>query len=279
MTTTLCTFPGKNGDLLWALPTVRAISRRLGAPVDLLLAAELEAIVPLLQQQPYLGDVRSAPEWTTQDTAPRSPRTPSPIALNVLGKTYAHILHLGYRDWPTPDVVLHTLHTANLAWQDVQPGDLFNEVDLALDEPWITVPRNPDPEGVTIGFTDEHFELKYGVTRLIRQTLNHRSFIVGRNARWGHEGNTPGLSWQQSAARMAGSQAFLGCCSALHVLAVALGTPVVLMEPNPHRHNPVFYPLGDRGPQVTLVRGTDGLPTFDARHVYDTLSSVLSRRF
>ncbi len=51
MSCTLCTFPGRYGDIIWALPTVRGISEVEG-PVDLLIAGEFASIVPLLEQQP-----------------------------------------------------------------------------------------------------------------------------------------------------------------------------------------------------------------------------------
>ena len=59
------------------------------------------------------------------------------------------------------------------------------------------------------------------------------------------------------------------------VLAVALGVPAVIVEPNPMRHNPIFWPLGMDGPQVTCVKGGDGKPTHDARHTADVLREKL----
>lgn len=287
----LCTFPGKFGDLLWALPTIRAISRRIGEPVHLRVAARFAGIVPLLQQQPYLGSVKAYLDWGVQDTAPISPRLP-PQAIDEqsggwpLG--YAVVLHLGYRSWPLPDVVRHTLETANDALTQVAPGewDVFTVEDLALDEPWITagaranfIPFNPRAAArIAVGFTDEHFELKYGVT-LLMDAANYTWAVtpIGRSPRWDTEGSGGGLmNWEETLGALQAASVFLGCCSALHVLAVAAGVPVVLMEPAEARWNPVFYPLGQDGPRVWLVKGTNHLPTFDARHVRDTLEQVLA---
>jgi hypothetical protein len=273
----LCTFPGKFGDLLWALPTVRAISRRIGAPVDLLLARELQAIVPLLRSQPYLGAVATECAWVTRDTAPRSPRTPPLVAY----PGYDRVIHLGYRDWPLPDVVRHTRETANEVCR-------LREEELTLDEPWIQAPDRttyPFP-ALAIAFTDEHFELKFGLTTLVLESfartysdLGYR-ILTTPGSRWDGEtwqpmrGKCP-TDWSGYATAFTGASVVLTDCSAPHVLAVAMGKPVVVMEPNPHRHNPVFYPLGTIG-QVELVVGTDGLPTFDARHVSDVLTRRLS---
>jgi hypothetical protein len=96
-------------------------------------------------------------------------------------------------------------------------------------------------------------------------------------SRWQTEAWHGITSWETAAGLIASSQLFLGCCSALHVLACGLGVPVVLMEPNPHRHHVNFYPYGTEGPRVTLVRGNDGQPTFDARHVLDAVRAGLAR--
>jgi hypothetical protein len=72
----LVTFPGRYGDLLWALPSVRAVSEAIGGPVDLVIAGPFGSIVPLLEQQDYLGTVTARPDWVVQDTAPMTPRTP-----------------------------------------------------------------------------------------------------------------------------------------------------------------------------------------------------------
>ena len=85
------------------------------------------------------------------------------------------------------------------------------------------------------------------------------------------------VEWLAYAQIMADARVVLADCSAAHVLAVAMGKPVILMEPNPNRHNPVFYPLGKIGPQVTLVLGGDRQPTWDARHTADAVKEALAQ--
>lgn len=295
----VCTFPGKYGDLLWALPTVRAISRRVGAPVHLRVSAGIASIVPLLQQQPYLASVKAYLDWTTENTAPISPRVPSAREHEV-GTV---VLNLGYRGWPTPNVVEHTRLTANdeasgYAWLPAEGHDYLGlrwdpirPEDLALGDPWITCDKPLEPYfwPWMYGFTDEYFELKYGLVRLLEgewtaSILGGMSarrmppICLGDNPRWRREAGETGTNWIETVEMITHAGAFLSDCSALHVLAVACGVPVVLVEPQAMRHNPVFYPLGTTGPQVTLVTGGDGLPTFDARHVRETLTRVAAAR-
>jgi hypothetical protein len=54
-----------------------------------------------------------------------------------------------------------------------------------------------------------------------------------------------------------------------------LGKQVVMVEPNEARWNPIFYPYDKTGGRVELVVGNDARPTFDARHVADTLKRFM----
>lgn len=282
----LCTFPGKFGDLLWALPTLRALCKRTGVPVSLLVAAPLASLIPLLRVQPYIGDCWADGNWLTEDTAPITPRvppTPEPGGTDHLAG-YEAVYHLGYTGWPQHVLPLNVQATCNAeALRYGSEGVYITVDDLNLHEPWIM----PPPHGMfggywdcVYGFTNEHFELKYGLVQLLERRPHWWSGLppcsIGENTRWEYEAGAMGTTWEEAALILDRTKVFLGCCSALHVLAVAMGVPVVMMEPNPHRHHPIFYPVGQDGHQVTLVKGNDGLPTFDARHVRDVLMSRLT---
>lgn len=273
----LCTFPGKFGDLIWALPTVRAIAEVVGEPVDLMIAGAYASIVPLIQRQSYIGKVLAEIDWLVENTAPMTPRIP-PMSFDD-SKAYDQVFHLGYRGWPETTLPRETF---DCAWN--QAGVWFRTqgaLHLDLTRPWIEAPyRIPHPTVYAVGFTDEHFELKYGLADLLYQHyLLHDRYPVNlsNSPRWNAEGGCHGMfSWESAAAWLSGAPAFVGCNSALHVLARAMDVPVVMMEPNPHRHNEIFYPYGKTGSGVELVLGNDGLPTFDARAVWETLCKVLA---
>lgn len=273
----LCTFPGKFGDLIWALPTIRAIAEVVGEPVDLMIAGAYASIVPLIQRQSYIGKVWAEIDWLVENTAPMTPRIP-PLSFED-SKDYDQIFHLGYRGWPETTLPRETFECA---WN--QAGVWFRTqgaLHLDLTRPWIEAPyRIPHPIAYAVGFTDEHFELKYGLADLLYQHyLLHDRYPVNlsNSPRWNAEGGCHGMfSWESAAAWLGSAPVFLGCNSALHVLARAMGVPVVMMEPNPHRHNDIFYPYGKSGKGVELVCGNDGLPTWDSRHVWDVLQRVLA---
>lgn len=264
-----CTFPGRHGDLLWALPTVRLISETYDTKVDLQIGREYAGIVPLLQLQPYLGEVWADPLWPG-DRAVLEEGGQPPHELGGYDRTY----HLGYPRWPTRPLPFETYDRISAGWT-VPESEL-------LRRPWITVPPLAEQEAypLAIGFTTEWFELKVGLIEILGHTWARAQAIngymlVAPGSRWTTEQPYVARDWVLAAQQLQAAKVFLGDCSALHVLAVALGTPVVAMEPNPDRWNPIFWPLGTTGPAVTLVRGTDGKPTFDARHVKDALIEAL----
>lgn len=266
----LASLPGRNGDQLWSLPTVRALAESYDQSITVCLSAKYAGLQSLIAAQPYVEDVLVLSDWVVEESAPISPRIPPTLP--------DHDRHfpLGYAGWPTPDLPRDIYRNALLAYEDPQGLQ-----PLDLKRPWITVVGAAVPCALAIGFTAEYFELKVGLVTLLERTVRLPSLvIVPVGSRWQterpHGSYALYLSdWLDAARLIRNSDLFFGCCSALHVLAVAIGTPVVLMEPNPQRWNDVFYPLGKSGPQVTLVLGGDGQPTFDARHCADVIREVM----
>lgn len=268
----LTTFPGRAGDLLWALPTVRAIAEVAQHPVDLQIAGEFASMVDLLSQQDYLSGVWADPRWTlTPPDDWKAPRLP---------RDYDRIFHLGYHGWPSLPLPREVEALLAEQWTSDLPG-LPPRIDLS--RPWITVkPWTQLPHDIAVGWSDCHFELKYGLTRLLSENWAHEhtsGFVLAApGSRWVSEGDMEAVDWLEAARRLASAKVFLGDCSALHVLAVALGILAVVVEPMEARLSSIFWPLGKDGPRVTLVRGNDGQATFDARHTAEYLTKVLEAR-
>lgn len=270
----LATMPGKFGDILWALPTVRALAETYGTRVDLCLSGKYGSIAELIRRQDYIGEVVVDAGWEVRDTAPMTPRAPT---RGLPERSWDRVIHLGYDGWPTGSLPYDIARRG--------PAEMC-PIDLA--RPWISVPAFTTSRAprFAVGFTDEWFELKYGlwelVNRVFRPLLEDRVLaaamaptnISGGPPRWSVEAGFGTCSWEKAAQLLSISPIFFGCCSALHVLAVALGKPCVIMEPNPHRHHDIFYPLGKTG-RVHLVTGNDGLPTHDARHCADAVKEAL----
>lgn len=277
----LVSFPGRYGDILWAMPVLRALSRRLNQPIDLAISGEFASIVPLLQQQDYLGQVTAYQTWSL--AAPESWRGP----MVGVADTYDAILHLGYRGWPQRPLPFEVLDTLNA--QSQIGGSQWTrfgtipDAELDLQTPWITVDGSASLTDLAVGFTEAWFELKFGLLCCLDAALPPYIVLTPPGTRWVTEMPPQTLpvcatDWIGSARIIRHATHFLGDCSALHVLAVALGTPAVIMEPMEGRWNPIFWPLGQDGPQVTVVRGNDGRPSFDARAVRAAVEQRLTRQ-
>lgn len=278
----LCTFPGRAGDVLWALPTVRAISRFHGLPVDLVIAQQYAHVLPVIRQQTdYIRYAWADPAWKVEDTAPISPREPT-RDFAIWGEPaveYEHVFHLGYTGWPTHPLPLYTYQQALREIPELETTPYF---DLA--EPWISLPVSKVRVPVVVGFTDEWIELKAGVVLACWRAGPEASGILITHApgsRWPEffeEGADPWehpkieeCSFTGAASRIQNCTVFLGCLSAMAVLARAMGKPTVLVEPEKMRHHPIFHD----GIHPGLVLGNDGRPTFDARATVAALAAAL----
>lgn len=267
----LVTFPGRYGDLLWALPTVRAIAEANGGQVDLLIAGEFTAIVPLLRQQPYLHAIYAESAWGLTP-----PKEWLPPTLPVLG--YERTIHCGFRGWPDQPLPQFIYAQTQREYPDLAMGP------LELDRPWISVtPAFPNLRATVVcGWSDCWFELKFGLMSLIGERVNDPYVITPHGSRWAQAALLASdwlgilqTDWLEAAQLTQKAKVFLGDCSALHVLAVAMGVPVIIMEPMEARWNPIFYPLGKTG-RVHLTVGLDGLPTFDSRHTAEAIEAALA---
>lgn len=279
--------PGRYGDLFWALPTIRALAEYHGEPARLLLPADsmdgtpMQAVVPLLEQQEYIGRVDVEAGWHITHDAPRKPRYPPSVEMGPMQA-------LGYTDWPKRPL---PYEIAALAGTDV--SNLAVGKPEVFFRPWITA----EPMGlglasgvprVAVHWTDRWFELKLGITKELQRNLVYDCAIdwyAGPGSRMAGAGATS-VDFLALARVLAGYKIVLTDCSAAHVLAAAVGVRTVLVvEPEPDRHHFIFWPgsalpgwtpMGTPlGARIKPVLGTDGAPTFDSRHTIDEIGKAL----
>jgi hypothetical protein len=244
----------------------RAIAEANGGQVALALSGKYCSLASLLRLQPYVSEVYVCADWQPEEYAVMTPMYPPTLPAGDWA-----VVSLAYRGWPDQPLPQYL-------WSQVQTGEGMAIAPLALERPWIETSESRRRRQISVGFSDEWFELKYGLVELLRPHWMSYCSLSGYSVgRWTVEGGRMAKTWERQARDLAGSRVCLACNSALHVLACAVGTPVVMMEPSEARWNPIFYPYGMDGPRVTLVRGNDGRPTFDARHVADALRKALDR--
>ncbi len=257
----LCTFPGRYGDLLWALPTIREIAEHTSTQVELLIAGEFAGIAALLAAQSYIASVIVDHDWSL------SSGWEPPVQAYHL---YDQVYHLGYRRWPELPLPFEIYERVASGWTPAP--------DQILARPWITSPEEGYPIDIAFGFTDCWFELKYALLALSFKWQRTYRGVFPPGSRWITEAGYGPTSWLEAAKIISRAKLLLTDCSALHVLGVGLGIPVLLVEPMDARWNPIFYPLGMDGPQVTVVKGLDGKPTFDARHLKEAIEHAFEAR-
>lgn len=285
-----CTMPGRYGDILWTLPTIRAISEAANEPVDLAVSAEYgrEDFLVMLRGHSYVHDVYAVPNWHVVESAPMSPRTP-PGPRDLAGLTdtwpmdnYDRIVHLGYQEWPDRSLPEYLYYQVQKEYPDLPLAP------LDLDRPWLTPRVGPGTSrGPFLGvcWTDEWAELKMGLTFSLSELLKTRALRAMlirpdgcRLAEWGWAlAEVPRLidapsDWSEAVSILANCCCYLGCLGGLWVVANGLGLPTVVVEPHEHRHHPIFWL--DR-PRNHMVIGNDGRPTFDGRHMRQVLEEVL----
>lgn len=277
------THPGKLGDLLWALPAARHISRQYGQPINLWLAAQCKPLVNLLEKQDYIGDITLDYDWQVQDTAPASPRMPPG------GPAQGSVVHLGYAAWPERPLPFQVVRQQGLHERDVDWS------------PWIAAvpgfPRGPSEDILLFHWTDRWFELKLGLTYLLTESLSALPLTAWsvrtgpESARWPAYRHAYGATLENIARQIAACSLVVTDCSAVHVLTAAMGKQCVVVEPETDRHHFIFWPgiersrLGEAdrwlkadnvfAERIFPVLGIDGLPTFDARHTADLIKELL----
>jgi len=214
MGTTLLTFSGKLGDILWCLPAARALHRQ-GWTVDFATMPAYAAVHELMAAQPYLRRAFALPGWQqVDDHCGARPRLPPSVP-----NGYAKAAHLTYERRPTYPLVEHALRVLRLPLEAAAGPFL---------EP---APRADAPARlVAYAFTGEAPEAKARVLHRLRQGLP-------AGTQFADVGKLPFL---EAAIVIASARFFLGCRSANWVVAQGVGARCLICEPNTGRREPIF---------------------------------------
>ena len=274
------TLPGKIGDILWALPTVREIARESGEKVRLIIPAMWKGVAPLLKAQDYVGEVTEldGKEWPIRMEAPIQPWYPP----GIFHRPGEMVINLGHSGWPSAPLPFQ--YWLNLA--ERWPG-LVKKTKPDMS-PWIQPHRmgmRMDFPQIYYGMSEQWIELKAGVLVALAESLYALIRVPGlpggRHMEFEFESRNGEVffseaGWIDSARIMSLCHLYVGCCSSQWVLACAMGVPVVLFDPDPGRHNEIFWWDGE-GKNEKVI-GSDGQPTWDARAVVQAVREKLHQR-
>lgn len=216
MSKVLCSFSGKNGDILWSLPTVREISRLTGGPVDFKIMPYYENLLPLLEYQPYIEHAAVIPDWLrTHSNHGDGPWEPPKSAEEGYEKVY----HLTYRAHPGIGAAAMPL----IDFIAYQQGIRFAEKPI----PFLDAPdTSPENNEVTFSFNDQYADQKEAFLSKLRSMFDPAITLFDPSH----------LPWLEAAAHIKHAVMHVGCRSAMWVVAVGLGKLTLTYEPHPARN-------------------------------------------
>lgn len=269
----LFTHPGKIGDLLWSLCTVRSYWEQNDRPEITFATSEYcRGLLPILEAQPYISHAVVLTDWVITGDCPGLQPAVPPVDPGRF-QNFAQVHHLGLTGWPEPTLV-----------EDY--GRRLGVGVVLRDRPWIrnTVPNNPG-DSVLVAFTDEWFELKVGLWRLINKALGirtrRRTGEVLGGLSWFHNMSPTGSRWdlELGEGTTGNLMSLMGAISraplvitdksAARVMAYGMGVATVVVEPSGPRHNPVFDPPSHWRQDRAKIEG------FDAREVVQAVKEAL----
>lgn len=255
---TLVTFPGKIGDCLWAMASMKEIAKRQGKGIAVALSPYLKPLQRLLMLQDWVQECMILPDWQVEFNAPVTPRIPPSIPDGY------DVIHLGLEHWPDP-----TLPQAFARIVDVYPDGT----------PWISAPWTSCLSGTgtpCIVWTDEWVELKVGlIAALVRAIPSQFTLLTHPRARLGTEFTFPPaikvccVDIYNMACYLGQTPLLITDKSMARVLAYGMGTGTLVVEPSEPRHNPVFDPPTQWRQDLAVLNG------FDAREVVQLVGEYL----
>lgn len=226
MSKVLCTFTGPYGDILWSLPTVRAISQMVGERVDFATMPGYQSLHYLIEYQPYIDKFFTIPDWYCTGS-PHGNQPWSPPANRV--KDYERCFNLTYKAHPGIG------------------GKRLPLIDFIADQQGIKFIENPLPflkvrsdfgyekalPFVAYAFNPMHFDLK---TKFLECLQSAKLDVVFNDVTI--------MPWLNAATVIKHAIAFVGCRSSNNVLAHGVGQKNIFIY-EPHINRKASGPFGD----------------------------------
>jgi SAM-dependent methyltransferase len=210
MASVACAHPGKMGDALYALPAVRSIARRHGAPVDFYTSEYCAPLKRLFEAQDCVDRFVVAHDYVLQDfgCGCRPWQVPVPAG-------YDAVYQLGFRDMPDGPIPEFIARSAGVDCGEVRYD--FPSFTLDMPEPYIV----SAPRGHT------------AYSPLFRELVARSRVAIVEVGAAGDGTGAPGvvdrtgLDMLEVLPLLAGSVGFVGLQSAMLVLANGFPIPKV----------------------------------------------------
>ncbi len=238
--------PGKIGDALWTLPTVRFLAKKHGCQVDFYTSEVCRPLIRLLEYQPYIRRVVIPPEYRVKNMSCGVQPWLVPVP-----PEYNAIYHLGFRSYPNRFLPRWIAESVGVPWP------------LPLEVECPQVPTPPDPYVVLAPRGDSPHRRDF--EEFVERCPLHVVQVGSAGEAVGSFGrDLTGLDFLETATWLSGCCAFIGLHSALLVLAagfpcwkVGVGEGDLQHVLHSKRHRYLTYPTANQLLEVVH----DGLPS------------------
>ena len=215
----LTSMPGKFGDILWSLATVKHISNYYKTPVTFMIMPTYFSLRPLLESQSYIDKVLVNDEWLCTGS-PHGDQPFLPQNSNAIEWEYDVVHHLGYRYHP------------GIMYQGKAVIDfLAFQHGLLLEEPvcpFIEVKSEPG-NCIAYAFNPEYPNEKKRFWDIVNSTCGLPVVDVTK------------LPWHAAAEVINSAMCFIGDRSSNYVMAHGVAQKnIFIFEPNPSRDSLAF---------------------------------------
>lgn len=229
----LASFSGKNGDILWSLPTVRALAAQHLEPIDFCIMPQYEKLLPLLNMQPYINQAFVVDDWLCSGSPCGDQPWQHPERLN---EGYLYSYPLTYKYHPALFLAHHTMVNARAPLPNVE--GVYKDFIFVDSKAWIMKETEPFDKIIPYAFNEMmgHSKEAYRDGLMIRAASQGYSFCdLGQ------------FNWVDAALYIKACGRVLTDRSAIHVLAHGLGCKRVgIAEPIAARNTVTFvWPYGD----------------------------------
>lgn len=221
MTKALCTFPGPNGDILWSLPTAKALADMYGESVDFGVMPYYENLLPLIANQPYISKAFVVKDWIRLHSNYGDQPWAAPKEIE---EGYEHVHHLGYRGHP-----------------GLGGGKRLPLIDFTADQqgvklrdplPFLLAPRTQKDPYVAVGFNPQYPDEKTAFLNKVKSEIDIPMV------------DTTVIPWLEASQVISDATCFVGCRSSNFVISHGVGQKFMfIFDPHPARAAQGF--LGD----------------------------------
>jgi hypothetical protein len=253
MSSYLCTFSGKYGDILWSLATAKFIAERIvGEPVDFAVMPYYENLCPLIQEQSYVDQSFVIKDWLrTNSNYGDQPWQPPPVERSCEEERdgikisytarYSKEWHLTYRGHPGISAPTMPLMRFIAYQQGIDPDQIkvpfldvtedITKLDIPLQ--WYRFESGSMEEVVkqkrlvTFAFNEQYADQK--------KVFLEKLWMLGKTVGLEFLDLNSG-SWRAAAWAIKHALVHVGCRSAAWVVATGLGQETITFEPHPSRH-------------------------------------------